>query len=184
MSASIDQEAKLHRNTSPASSRMIALINSKNPLPLLSLIQSPALRRNAPINTLLARKTLNAFLPSKTAIRSVEANNHVGLFVYQEKEAKPQSTLPNALLPTDAMASQLNKFPLLSLSVIPNNASKRNAPINGLPAKKTPNAFPLSKIARRNVEPVNPAGLFASPQRAAKPQSMSLSALMPINASA
>ena len=132
---------------------------------------------------LLARKTPNASPLSTTAIRSVDPSNHVGPSVSPERAAKPLSTPPNAPQPTDAMESPLRKFPLLLLSLIPNNASRRNAPTNGLPAKKTPNASPLSKTARRNAEPVNHAGLFASPPRAVKPQSMSQSALMPTSAS-
>jgi hypothetical protein len=73
-----------------------------------------------------------------------------------------------------------NQLPLPSLT--PNNALRRNAPTNGLPAKRTPNASPLFRTAKRSVEPVNHAGLSASHPRAAKQQSIPLSALMPINA--
>jgi hypothetical protein len=73
-----------------------------------------------------------------------------------------------------------NQLPLPSLT--PNNALRRNAPLNGLPAKRIPNVSPLFRTVKRSVEPVNHAGLSASHPRAAKQQSIPLSALMPINA--
>jgi hypothetical protein len=64
--------------------------------------------------------------------------------------------LPNAHKLTTALL--LPNLQQLLFLLILNNASKRNAPTNGLLAKKTPNASQPSKIARRNAELSQAAG--------------------------
>jgi hypothetical protein len=133
---------------------------------------------------LTAKRTPNVSPLSKTAKRNVEQSNPVGLFVSLERAAKPQSTRQNVPLPTDVSEPPPSKrFRLLLPSLTPNSASRRNAPTNGLPAKKTPNAFPLFRTAKRNVEQSNPVGLFVFLERAAKPQSMLQNVLTAITAS-
>ena len=53
-----------------------------------------------------------------------------------------------------------------------NNASRKNALMNGLLARKMPNALLLFRIAKRNVEQKHHAGLFACPPKEVKPLSM------------
>jgi hypothetical protein len=152
---------------------MIASTNLKNQLPLPSLTPNNALRRNAPPNGLPAKRIPNVSPLFRTVKRSVEPVNHAGLSASHPRAAKQQSIPLSALMPINALAKFLSpQRKLLSLSLTPNNALRRNAPHNGLTAKRTPNASPLFRIAKRNVEPVNHAGLSASHPRAAKLQSM------------
>jgi 4-hydroxy-L-threonine phosphate dehydrogenase PdxA len=73
--------------------------------PLLQLLKIPnsVSKKNVLPNGLLAKKTLNASLPFKTARRNVALNPHAGPYVFQEKEAKLLLTLPSALKPMDAL---------------------------------------------------------------------------------
>jgi hypothetical protein len=48
------------------------------------------------------------------------------------------------------------------------NALKRNVPINGLPVRKTLNAYQLSKTVKRSVEQNHHAGLYAYLQKEVK----------------
>ncbi len=105
-----------------------------------------------------------------------------GTHAFQDQAAK---MLQTTSLASSRMTASINskKNQLLLPSLTPNSASRRNAPTNGLPAKKTPNAFPLFRTAKRNVEQRHPVGLSASPLRAAKPQSMLQNVLTAITAS-
>jgi hypothetical protein len=133
---------------------------------------------------LTAKRTPNVSPLSKTAKRNVEQSNPVGLFVSLERAAKPQSTRQNVPLPTDVSEPPPSKRFRLPLPLLtPNSASRRNAPTNGLPAKKTPNASPLFRTAKRSVEQANLAGLSVSLEKAAKPQSMLQNVLTAITAS-
>jgi len=64
------------------------------------------------------------------------------------------------------------KNQLLLHWLIPFLASNSTALTNGLPVKKTLNASLLFKTARRNVEQVNHAGLFAFQEKVVKPPLM------------
>jgi len=70
--------------------------------PLLLLILRNASKRNALTNGLLARKTLNAFLPFKTAKRSVEPRPLAGVYALPPTEVRLPSMLLNALKLMDA----------------------------------------------------------------------------------
>ena len=60
-------------------------------------IQLLVYKKNALMSGLLAKKTPNASLLSKTAKRSAELAVHAGPSAFQQKEAKLQSTLQNVL---------------------------------------------------------------------------------------
>jgi hypothetical protein len=66
--------------------------------------------------------------------------------------------------------------------MILNSAFKKNAPTNGLLAKKTLNASQLFKTAKRNAGLSNHAGNFASQLREVKLPLMLLNVLLPTTA--
>jgi hypothetical protein len=68
------------------------------------------------------------------------------------------------------------------LLLILNSAFKKNAPTNGLLAKKTLNASQLFKTVKKNVELSNRAGNSVFQPREVKLPLMLLSALLPITA--
>jgi hypothetical protein len=65
--------------------------------------------KSVPINMLLVKRTPNVFLLFRNAKRSVEAVNHVGNSVFQERAAKPPSIPPNVPPPMDAMEPLLSQ---------------------------------------------------------------------------
>ena len=133
------------------------------------LILKNALRKNALMSGLLARKMPNALLLFRIVKRNAEQKHHAGLFACPPKGVKPLSMWPNALRRMDAISRQFKRlWPLLTL----NNASRKNALMNGLLARKMPNALLLFRIAKRNVEQKHHAGLFACPPKEVKPLSM------------
>ena len=105
---STDQETKMLKIISPASSRMIASTNLKNQLLLPSLTPNNALRRNVPPNGLLAKRTPNASPLFRTAKRSVELKLHAGLSASHPRAAKQQSMSPSAPMPINALAKFLS----------------------------------------------------------------------------
>jgi hypothetical protein len=72
------------------------IASTKSPLPWHYLLIKNALKINAPLNGLIAKKTLNASQPFKTVKRSVEQKLHAGLYAYHQKEVKLQLMSPNA----------------------------------------------------------------------------------------
>jgi hypothetical protein len=112
------------------------------------LILSNALKRNAPLNGLLAKKTLNASLLSKIVRLNADQRFHVGLFASLEKEVKLPLMLPNVPKPTTAY--QILSLQLLLSSLLLNSALNNTAAINSQLAKKTQNASLPFKTAKRS----------------------------------
>lgn len=144
-------------------------------------VLNSALKRNAQLSG------PNAMINARMLLMSVKRNaverSHAGLFVFLEREARQQLTLPSAHKPTTAcQKSNLRKFQLPSFKKILSNALKKNAPTSGLTARKILNASLLLMSARRNAAQRSHAGHSAFQEREVKLPSMSQSALKPTTA--
>ena len=126
-------------------------------------------RRSALLNTLHAQRTQNACQPFKTARRSAEAALAAGNSASPEREVKPPSILLSALTLKDAIRLNNLQPSQQKMFRIPLTASRKSVRLNMLLAKRTPSAFPLSKIVRKSAEAAKPVGSSASLEREVRP---------------
>jgi hypothetical protein len=135
----------------------------------LSPTLSNASRRNAPTSGLPAKKIPNASQLLRTARKNARPQPLAGASALLKKATAPPLTSPSVQARTDVSVSnhqlRLLLLPPLTLS----NASRRNAPTSGLPAKKIPNASQLLRTARKNARPQPLAGASALLKKATAP---------------
>jgi len=121
------------------------------------------------MNGPLAKKTQNAFLPSKIAIRSAELEPPAGLSVSAQREINLRLMLLNALKRINVWVSpNQNQSSILWLFLLLRNALPNIVLINQRPALKTLNASLLWLIAPKNVKITLPAGQHVSLKREIK----------------
>ena len=115
----------------------------------------------------LAVKILNALLPFKTVRDHAEMTLAAGPIVLL-KRATPLPLLSGnaSSFITALIILQLSQQKMLK---IPLTASRKSARLNMLLAKRTPSAFPLSKIVRKSAEAAKPVGSSASLEREVRP---------------
>ena len=141
-----------------------------------SLILANASKNTAPMKPKPVVRTLAASELSKTAKENADKTEPATETVLPRKETQVPLLYGNAFSTTTA--STQSQLPLLSK--ILSNVSKRNAPPNGLPAKKMPSALQLSMTATRSAETKPHAGLSVLPPREAKPPLTLPNALKPM----
>jgi hypothetical protein len=123
------------------------------------------LRRNAQLNGLLAKPTPNVFLPFRNVIRSAAVAQHAGLSAYLARDLRPPLTLPSAPQRITVLVKSRPPLP----SGTHSSVLRRNAQLNGLLAKPTPNVFLPFRNVIRSAAVAQHAGLSAYLARDLRP---------------